>query len=299
MAHLTPQELKKVFQFQKPEGREHLRRLLNWEKFDEVGDSRKSILLDTLYESIIFAVGKGFPWVEVVEVVKFTEEILKETKGCSITEAVTILGNKLRDYQGQFNTTHLLALCDYFHNTFLRHYKLYQYVLGQDQEVNLTVTHLEVCSPPEPLPLAEGKDSDLWKHEQQVAEFSMEEVQKRTNMLLLKEALHLEQEHKLQQYFSEEEPAQQGRVLKREELENLIKEAIHIQIECLQELLQYEIQVTYDILDLKLRKKTLKLNAPVPFPLSITGQPGQDESLKFNKANKGKKEKGKRAKGKK
>lgn len=44
-------------------------------------DSRRSILLDTLYESIIFAVGKGFPWVEVVKVVKFTEELLKETKG--------------------------------------------------------------------------------------------------------------------------------------------------------------------------------------------------------------------------
>jgi hypothetical protein len=26
-------------------------------------------------------VGKGFPWVEVVQVVKFTEELLKETKG--------------------------------------------------------------------------------------------------------------------------------------------------------------------------------------------------------------------------
>ncbi|XP_036991485.2 uncharacterized protein C8orf74 homolog [Artibeus jamaicensis] len=294
MAHLTPQGLKKVFQFQKPEGREHLRRLLNWEKFDEARDSRRSILLDTLYESIVFAVGKGFPWVDVVKVVKFTEEILKETKGYSITKAVTILGNKLRDYQGQFNTTHLLALCSYFHNTFLRHYKLYQYVLGRDQEVNLTVTHLEVCTPPQPLPLAEGKDRDLWKHEQQVAELSMEEVQKRTNVLLLKEALHLEQEHKLQQNFSEKEPAQQGRVLKREELENLIKEAIRIQIECLKELLQYEIQVTFDILDLKLQKKTLKLNAPVPFPLSVTGQPGQDESLKFNKANKRKKAKGKK-----
>ncbi|KAM5308973.1 uncharacterized protein C8orf74 homolog [Glossophaga mutica] len=293
MAHLTPQGLKEVFQFQKPEGREHLRRLLNWEKFDEVRDSRRSILLDTLYESVIFAVGKGFPWVEVVKVVKFTEEMLKETKGCSITKAVTILGNKLRDYQGQFNTTHLLALCDYFHNTFLRHYKLYQYVLGHDQEVNLTVTHLEVCVPPQPLPLAEGKDRDLWKHEQQVAELSMEEVQKRTNVLLLKEALYLEQEHKLLQNFLKE-PAQQGRVLKREELENLIKEAIHIQMECLKELLQYEIQVTFDILDLKLQKKTLKLNAPVPFPLSIPGQPGQDESLKFSKANKGKKAKGKK-----
>ncbi|XP_054431898.1 uncharacterized protein C8orf74 homolog [Pteronotus mesoamericanus] len=293
MALLTPQGVKKVFQFQKPEGREHLRRLLNWEKFDEVRDSRRSILLDILYESVIFAVGKGFPWVEVVEVVKFTEEMLKETTGCPITEAVTILRNKLRDHQGQFNTTHLLALCDYFHNTFLRHYKLYQYVLGQDQEVNLTVTHLEVCAPPQPLPLAEGKDSALWKHEQQVAELSVAEVQKRTNLLLLKEALHLEQEHELQRKFTKD-PAQQGRVLKREELENLINEAIHIQIECLKELLQYEIQITFDILDLKLQKKTLNLNAPVPFPLSVTGQPGQDESLKFNKAKKGKKAKDKK-----
>lgn len=135
--------------------------------------------------------------------------------GCSITEAVTILGNKLRDYQGQFNTTHLLALCDYFHNTFIRHYKLYQYVLGQDQEVNLTVNHLEVCAPPQPLPLAKGMDKDIWQLEQQMAELRMAEVQKRTNVLLLKEALHLEQEHKLQKTFSEvsEQPS---RVLKRE-----------------------------------------------------------------------------------
>lgn len=135
--------------------------------------------------------------------------------GCSITEAVTILGNKLRDYQGQFNTTHLLALCDYFHNTFIRHYKLYQYVLGQDQEVNLTVTHLEVCAPPQPLPLAEGMDRDIWQLEQQVAELSMAEVQKRTDMLLLKEALHMEKDHKLQRKFSEV-PEQPSRVLKRE-----------------------------------------------------------------------------------
>ncbi|ELK17531.1 hypothetical protein PAL_GLEAN10016636 [Pteropus alecto] len=200
---------------QKTEGREHLRRLLNWEEFDELRDARRSILLDTLYESIIFAVGKGFPWVEVAKVVKFTEELIKETKGCSITEAVTILGNKLRDYQGQFNTTHLLALCDYFHNTFIRHYKLYQYVLGQDQEVNLTVIHLEVCLPPQPLPLSAGMDRELWKHEQQVAELSMAEVQKRTNVLLLKETLHLEQEHMLQKKFSEV-LAQHTQVLKRE-----------------------------------------------------------------------------------
>ncbi|XP_057580280.1 uncharacterized protein C8orf74 homolog [Hippopotamus amphibius kiboko] len=293
MALLAPQGVKKVFQFQKPEGREHLRKLLNWEEFDELRDSRRSILLDTLYESIIFAVGKGFPWVEVAQVVKFTEELLKETKGCSITEAVTILGNKLRDYQGQFNTTHLLAMCDYFHNTFIRHYKLYQYVLSQDQDVNLTVTHLEVCAPPQPLPLAEGKDQDVWKHEQQVAKLSTAEVQKQTDMLLLKEALHLEQQHLLQETLSEL-PGRRHQALKREELENLINEAIHIQIECLKELLQYKIQITFDILDLKLQKKTLNLNAPIPSPLPVTGQSGQDEAFKFYKANKGKKAKAKK-----
>lgn len=129
--------------------------------------------------------------------------------GCSITEAVTVLGNKLRDYQKQFNVTHLLALCDYFHNTFIRHYRLYQYVLSQDQEVNLTVAHVQMCAPPQPLPLTDGKDQDVWSHEQQVAELSTAEAQKRSNVLMLKETLSLEQAHKLQKAFGvEEAPAQ-------------------------------------------------------------------------------------------
>lgn len=78
-----------------------------------------------------------------------------------------------------------------------------------------------------------------------------------------------------------------------QELENLVHEAVRIQIEYLKKLLQCEIQITFDILDLKLQKKALNLNAPVPFPLSVTGQPGQDESLRFNRANKRKKAKAK------
>ncbi|XP_075413314.1 uncharacterized protein C8orf74 homolog [Tenrec ecaudatus] len=287
MACLTPQGVKEVFRLQKPEGLRHLRALLKWEAFDEVRDSRRSILLDLLYESIVFAAGKGFAWVKVAQVAKFTEELLQEAKGCSITEAVTILGHKLRDYQEQFNFTNLLALCDYFHNTFICHYKLYQYVLCQDQEVSLTLTPLEVCTPPQPLPLAEGKDRDVWLFEQQVAELTMAEVQKRTNVLLLKEALYLEQEHMLQKAF-QDVSAQQGQVLTREELEDLISKAIHIQLECLKELLQYEIQITFDILDLKLQKKILNLNAPTPFLPSVTKQSGQVESVQ---ARKGKKEK--------
>lgn len=125
--------------------------------------------------------------------------------GCSITEAVTILGKKLQDYQKQFNVTHLLALCDYFHNTFIRHYRLYQYVLSQDQEVNLTVAHVQMCTPPQPLPLTDGKDRDVWRHEQQVAELSAAEAEKRSDVLVLKETLRMEQAQMLQKAFGVEE----------------------------------------------------------------------------------------------
>ncbi|XP_077009072.1 uncharacterized protein C8orf74 homolog isoform X2 [Tamandua tetradactyla] len=221
---------------------------------------------------------------------EFSRTFPQELKGCPITEAVKILGDKLRDYQKQFNTAHLLALCDYFHSTFICHYKLYQYVLVQDREVSLTITHLEVCLPPQPLPLAQGVDRDVWRHKQQVAELSMVEAQKRAHVLLLKEALHLEEEHMLGKTF-EDASTQQRRVLKTEELENLVKEAICIQIACLKELLQYEIQITFDILDLKLQKKTLNFNPPIPFPPLVPGQPGQEEFVKSPKANKEKKEK--------
>ncbi|KAB0368797.1 hypothetical protein FD755_019831 [Muntiacus reevesi] len=93
----------------KPEGREHLRRLLNWEEFDELRDSRRSILLDTLYESIIFAVGKGFPWGEVAQVVKFTEELLKETKEGSFKPVqYSCLGNPM-DRGAWWATDHEVA----------------------------------------------------------------------------------------------------------------------------------------------------------------------------------------------
>lgn len=127
--------------------------------------------------------------------------------GCSsITEAVTILGNKLVDYQRHFTARDLLALCDYSHNTFIRHFRLYQYVLGQARTVHLTVTHLEVCTPPQPLPLAEGMHRDMWNHQQQVAALEATEEQKRRELRLLREALREEEGRLLEQTFASMQP---------------------------------------------------------------------------------------------
>ncbi|XP_010621177.1 uncharacterized protein C8orf74 homolog isoform X3 [Fukomys damarensis] len=285
MALLTPQGAREVFRLPKQRGREHLRRLLRWEELDELGDTRRSILLDALYNSVLFTASRGFPWVQVAQAVKFTEELLAETKGGSITEAVTILGNKLRDYQRQFTTRHLLALCDYFHNTFIRHYRLYQYVLGQERDVHLTVTRLEVRTPPQPLPLAQGTHRDTWRHEQQVAALLTEEEQKRNEVQLLKEALRAEEARLLEKAFScAGAPGAKG--LGREALERLVQEAIGIQIKRLGEQLQHEVQAAFDILDLRLQRRMLSLRGPLSFP---PPSPGPEDPIKTHKAQKEKK----------
>ncbi|XP_074081455.1 uncharacterized protein C8orf74 homolog [Macrotis lagotis] len=263
MADFTAQGVKEIFQLEKQEGLELLRRLTKWKGFEEMKESRKNILLDILYDGIVFAVEKGFPWSTVVEVARFTEELLEETKDCSITQALKILGNKLKEYEVKFNPPNLMAVCDYFHNTFIRHLKLYQYVLCKDQDVQQNKESLILCPPPLPLPLSEGVDKELWKYQQKVAELTAAEVQNRTNMLLLRETLHLEKEHTMQKIF-EGITLKKMEVLNREALEDVIHKAIHTQIESLKELLENEIKTMYAILDLKLQKKTLK--APLPYP---------------------------------
>lgn len=117
-------------------------------------------------------------------------------------EAVITLGKKLQEYQTQFSTTRLLVLCDYFQNTLLRHHQLYQFVLGHDQDVRLSVEHVEVSVPPQPLALTQGTEEAVWAHEQQLAKLALDEAQKRVDLLVWKEVQRLEKEQRLRTVFS-------------------------------------------------------------------------------------------------
>lgn len=66
-----------------------------------------------------------------------------------------------------------------------------------------------MCAPPQPLPLTDGTDRDVWRHEQQVAELSTAEVEKHASVLMLKETLRMEQAKMLQKAFGVEEASGQ------------------------------------------------------------------------------------------
>uniref|UniRef100_A0ACB8G917 Uncharacterized protein n=1 Tax=Sphaerodactylus townsendi TaxID=933632 RepID=A0ACB8G917_9SAUR len=79
MANLSAEGVETVIELQKKRGRQYLRELLEWEEFDEIRDLRRSIRLDTIYYSLVFAAEKGLPWLTVAEVGNLTVELLDET----------------------------------------------------------------------------------------------------------------------------------------------------------------------------------------------------------------------------
>ncbi|XP_043538308.1 uncharacterized protein C8orf74 homolog isoform X2 [Chiloscyllium plagiosum] len=80
MSSLKVSDVKQVARLQKEAGRCNLVKLLKWEDFDEEKDLKPGILLDYLYNAIIFAAGKGFPWPSVALAAQFSEELLFETE---------------------------------------------------------------------------------------------------------------------------------------------------------------------------------------------------------------------------
>uniref|UniRef100_A0A8C6X1B6 Chromosome 8 open reading frame 74 n=1 Tax=Naja naja TaxID=35670 RepID=A0A8C6X1B6_NAJNA len=255
--------------FQQKPGRLFLRDLLEWKEFDEIQEVRQSIKLDAHYYSLVFAANKGLSWQAVAEVGKLTGELLEETQGVSLLEAIRILKEKLTAFPVQLSSFHQSAVFDYFSNTFLKHYWLYQFVMTRERDRNQTFAILEICAPPSPPPLSEGIDIEMWNYQQQLAALCAAEEEKQASILHIRETLLAEREHLLPQNALQGiAPAYIGQYFARIEftLTSLVNEVIKTQIQNLHRIIQHEIQTTFEILELKLQKKALMFNSPAPYP---------------------------------
>ncbi|XP_039179470.1 uncharacterized protein C8orf74 homolog isoform X1 [Crotalus tigris] len=289
MANLTAESVKAVLQLQQKLGRLYLRDLLGWKEFDEIQEVRQSIKLDAHYYSLVFAANKGLCWQAVAEVGKLTGELLEETqvslKSPTVTsaechrrnyclydsntclpllQAIKILQEKLTGFPVHLSSFRKSAVYDYFLNTFLKHYWLYQFVMTRERDHNQTFAILEVCAPPSPPPLSEGIDIEMWNYQQQLAVLCAAEEEKQASIMHIRETLHAERESLLQEVY--QRVRRQTQTLSTETLISLVNGAIKTQIQNLHHIIQHEIQTTFEILELKLEKKALMLSSPVPYP---------------------------------
>uniref|UniRef100_A0A670ZEW8 Chromosome 8 open reading frame 74 n=1 Tax=Pseudonaja textilis TaxID=8673 RepID=A0A670ZEW8_PSETE len=251
--------------FQQKPGRLFLRDLLEWKEFDEIQEVRQSIKLDAHYYSLVFAANKGLSWQAVAEVGKLTGELLEETQGVTLLQAIRILKEKLTAFPVQLSSFHQSAVFDYFSNTFLKHYWLYQFVMTRERDRNQTFAILEICAPPSPPPLSEGIDIEMWNYQQQLAALCAAEEEKQASILHIRETLLAEREHR---WPLSSFPTSPGEYINLvfQTLTSLVNEVIKTQIQNLHRIIQHEIQTTFEILELKLQKKALMFNSPAPYP---------------------------------
>ncbi|XP_072355134.1 uncharacterized protein C8orf74 homolog isoform X1 [Scyliorhinus torazame] len=260
MSWLEAEDCRQVLQLQKEDGRCHLIKLLKWEDFDEEKDLKPGIILDYLYNTIIFAAEKGFPWPSVAVAVCFSEELLYETEGQTMQEALRKLRDKCEEYQLKLNPNYLQHLVNHLMGTFFKHYRLYQFVLCEDREIDQTIYDLVVQIPHEAPSLKGGVSAELWKYQKQITELSEAEDQLRASMAALRETMQLKSEQKLEKFY-EDLKFQDKEVIERANLEKIIKDAHEIQMSVASELLQKVIETAFQILDLKIQKTTISLPA--------------------------------------
>ncbi|XP_062926996.1 uncharacterized protein C8orf74 homolog [Mobula hypostoma] len=279
MSWLTVEDLWQVIRLQKEDGRRHLTKLLKWEDFDEERDLKPGILLDYLYDTIIFAADKGFPWPSVAVAVCFSQELLCETKGKTIQEAIGKLWDKCEQYQNKLNSNYLQHLANYLLGTFFKHYHLYQFVLCKLREVDQTIHKLVVHVPQEVPPLKNGTDIELWEYQQQLAKLSEAEAQLRNGMSAFREDRLLKSEQEMDKFYKDLK-FQNREVIDKAKLEEIVKVAHNMQMTATSEVLQKEIETTFQILDVKLQKTT------IPVPASKHPQSSSMMGTKARKSNK-------------
>ncbi|XP_078503684.1 uncharacterized protein C8orf74 homolog isoform X4 [Lissotriton helveticus] len=188
-------------------------------------------------------------------------------EGISVSEVIFCLKDKFQGSESELTANHRLILLNYFITLFIRHYHLYQFVLSQDQDVDQTFIKLEIQPPPQPPALMEGIDKDMWLYQQEIARLTSSEAEKRSNILFLRQIRQLEAEETLQKLY-EDLKTQDIPSLDKQLLEKVVKDAIRGQVEIAKDSLQEEVKMTYEILELQLRKKSLK--PPLEYPPSVS-----------------------------
>nr|XP_006626168.1 PREDICTED: uncharacterized protein C8orf74 homolog isoform X1 [Lepisosteus oculatus] len=275
MACLTTAAIREIVKLERQDGLQHLRKQLRWKESSEDQELRQSVCLDFVYDNVMFAVKKGFPWQAVTQVGRIAEELLTESKGVALSQVISLIQNKLSQCGPRLLPYHHQAFFEFLMDTYVRHYCLYQSVLCAERTVESTVTELVVYVPPCPEPLSKGTDSQVWEYQQRQATLKEAEGQRRADIQSLKDSVGQKRENRLEKLLKDLQ-IQYSHTLDREVIERIVQDVVRAQVDLVLESLLKEVAMTAEILELKLQQKTLArpvCRPPLNFSLPSANTP--------------------------
>ncbi|XP_064606957.1 uncharacterized protein C8orf74 homolog isoform X2 [Liolophura sinensis] len=140
--------------------------------------TRESIHLDFLYDSIMFASEKGFPWGQVSQVMSTAEELLTGTKGKTLVEAVKLYQEQSIHLIERLGERNFQIYTEFVFSTFMTHFKLFQFVFNVNREELIPKVSRTVACPPSPVALREAKLDYIWEYEQEYNSIESKEKEK-------------------------------------------------------------------------------------------------------------------------
>ncbi|XP_041484717.1 uncharacterized protein C8orf74 homolog [Lytechinus variegatus] len=252
---ITVENAKCVANLGKTDGRLRLGEFLGWTMadFDEDAQMRESILLDFLYESLMFGAQKGVPWSQIPALVQVASEFQKGTIGQPLSAAIKIYREISQRYlnENAISESNLRLFTSHLFETYMAHYQLYQIVFTTEREPMTVKQHLDVLPPPETYPLDEAKPLNIWEYERKMSEIE-EEEKSRLNQIKLEEETILND-------IDEKQPFKDTKdtVLDRQQVSELINDAIQHHTSQTEKLLQTRVEGTLEDLSFYLEKTAL------------------------------------------
>ncbi|CAH1776008.1 unnamed protein product, partial [Owenia fusiformis] len=178
MATITTNDVQIIGSLNRDEGHKRLATCLGWKAFDEDFDLRSSILLDYLYDNLMFAIAKGFPWSQVLHVLHLVLDVHNDSIGKELVDVIKCYTSKAAQFSDRISENNIKIFTTNYFSTYLTHYKLYKYVFSVEQERNFYSYDLQVDVPIPPLPLKDSKEHNIWEYEKKIAD--IEAVEEKT-----------------------------------------------------------------------------------------------------------------------
>ena len=108
-------------------------------------------------------------------------------------------------YRSKMEEHNLQEAADYIQDTIFRHFHLYQFLLSQEQPIDLQTLHLPIDTvPSDLLPLSEGVEEEEWQRREKLKQLEDEDALKEKELMESHANVQSELEDKLKQAYSVE-----------------------------------------------------------------------------------------------
>ncbi|XP_060083266.1 uncharacterized protein C8orf74 homolog [Ylistrum balloti] len=257
-----------VASLSKEKGKQSLLKHLGWQPFNAELAMRHDIHLDFLYECLMFAVEKGFSWDQVCAAVDFSEQLLQESIGKSLPDTLEIFKQKSEELGFVLATRNYKVYAEYVFLTFMRQYRLFQYVFTHDRESRVPNVQLEIHTPPSSCSeaLKTAKEKRIWEYNQKYEAVQQRERDCAEQRAAKREIQAAEAGKQKEQMMKKITESQEQQPLNKEKVGEIIREVLQAHTSALLDKMKNNINDMKEDLELKLEKTS------IPRPANM-GQP--------------------------